>query len=280
MTYAIYGHFSELIRKRGIRGAAEFAKENGFGAVEFLAGFSTEPIENTEQAKEYRAVLSEYGLDVACYSVGVNLYGSPEAEAKLLRHVELAAAVGSPYLHHTFILSAKPEEEGTPTFEEALADLLPRAKRIADHAKRFGVTCLYEEQGFYFNGLENFGRLLDSMKAVCDNVGVCGDFGNIVFADEGAAAYIRRFAGDIKHVHVKDYRPAMPGEEKPGWETVSWHYMVDCPLGEGICEAGECLQILKEAGYGGPLAFEIDVKFPDPYEDFMKKGMAFIEAHW
>ena len=39
---------------------------------------------------------------------------------------------------------------------EALTYALDTASEVANHAAQFGVTCLYEEQGIYINGVKNF----------------------------------------------------------------------------------------------------------------------------
>ena len=66
-----------------------------------------------------REAMAAEGVSVACYSVGATLYGSDAVEECLLRHIEVAAALGSPLLHHTLIFSTR---EAGPAFEEALAD--------------------------------------------------------------------------------------------------------------------------------------------------------------
>ncbi len=278
MYYAIYDPFTDLVRSHGVEKAAVYAREHGFRAVEFL-GTIHPPVPHIEAAREARRVLEAYGLTVACYSVGTTLYRAPTEEERLLRHAEIAAALGSPFLHHTLVASLKPLPN-EPSFDEVLSDILPRAERVARFCGGLGLTCLYEEQGFYVNGMAHFSRFFGEMKRRCPNVGVCGDFGNILFADESPEDFLRAFAGDIRHVHVKDYRREAPTAltDAHALRSRAGAVLWDVPLGEGVVDAAACLTVLREAGYDGALALEIGARFPDRFEAVAAQDMAVLDA--
>ncbi len=282
MYYAIYDPFTDLVRARGVEEAALYARKHGFRAVEFL-GTLYPPVPDVEAAREARRILEAHGLTVACYSVGTTLYRAPAEEDKLRYHAEIAAALGSPFLHHTLVASLRPLAEDPP-FDAVLEDILPRAERVARHAAGLGLTCLYEEQGFYVNGIEQFGRFFGEMKRRCPNVGVCGDFGNILFADERPEDFLRAFAGDIRHVHIKDYRVVAPGQAPLPPEagrplhSARGAALYDVPLGEGVVDAAACLSVLREAGYDGALALEIGAPFPEGHEAVAAQEMAVLGA--
>lgn len=278
MYYAIYDPFTELVRTRGVEEAALYARKHGFRAVEFLGTFHP-PVPDVEAAREARRILEAHGLTVACYSVGSMLYRKPAAEEELKYHAEIAAALGSPFLHHTLVPWLQPLPEDPP-FDAVLEDILPRAARVAAYAEGIGLRCLYEEQGYYVNGMEPFGRYLSEIKRLCPHVGVCGDLGNILFADERPEDFLRVFAADIFHVHVKDYRVSPPTESTGARALRSRGGMVltDVPLGEGVVDAAACLSILREAGYDGALALEIGAPFPVGHEAVAAQNMAVLDA--
>ena len=158
MDFTYYSHFSANARKNGIEAAADYARALGFSSVEPLGGMDCRYPASVEEASHMKRVLHAHGMRTACYSVGLTVWNNTDAaETSLMKHLEIAAAAGSPYLHHTLLLSLKPIPNG-PTYEEAMEAVLPAARRIAHRAKELGVMCLYEPQGLYFNGLSGFGR--------------------------------------------------------------------------------------------------------------------------
>ena len=257
MKHTFYFGFMQELLAKGAAEAARTAKAFGFDSVEVLEGAGKGyPRIALAEAPAMREAMAAEGVSVACYSVGATLYGSDAVEECLMRHIEVAAALGSPLLHHTLIFSTR---EAGPSFEEALADLVERAVRIAEYAARFGLTVIYEDQGFYFNGIENFGKFYRAVKSRCANVGVCADFGNILYADEAPVPFIRAYASEIRHVHVKDYLFAEAWAE--GWQrTAAGHGLKAGVFGEGVVDIPACLAALREAGYDGALAYEVESK--------------------
>ena len=174
------------------------------------------------------------------------------------RQVEFTAALGSKLFHHTFTICLPADKEAL-TYGEVLEKVVPVAKKIADRCKELGVTALYEPQGRYFNGMEGFCTLLNEMKRLCTNVGVCADVGNPLFSDCDPVALTAAVAEDVKHVHLKDYiRTDAPLAGKPSNQvSKAGKYLYDCPIGEGIVDIGGFLKVLERVGYDGDLSYEI-----------------------
>jgi sugar phosphate isomerase/epimerase len=263
MKFSFYSGFNQMLAERGLDATAAWAQENGFSAVEFL----NLPIENwhngvdsVSQAQNVRKTLQSYGLTTACYSVAVNLLNGSAAVEHLKRQAELAAELGSPFLHHTLIDSLLLPQDA-PTFQEVFPRVLDGASEVARYCETLGLTCLYEEQGLYFNGKKNLGKFFQAMKKCCKNVGVCGDFGNILFVDESPDSFLKAFKKDVKHVHIKDYTTALTienREDKEAWlRSRKGVYLKDVPLGEGVINAQKCFKILKKAGYDGFFSLEL-----------------------
>ncbi len=279
MRIAMYDGFTDLVRTCGMEQAAAYAVEHGFSAVEFL-GTVHPPVSDVAEAAYARRVLEAYGLSVACYSVGTTLYRSPDEEARLLCHADIAAALGSPYLHHT-LYSALSLPDGAPDFDTVMEDVLPRACRVARHVASLGMVCLYEEQGMYFNGLDRFGRFFRRMQAETEHVGVCADLGNILFADESPEDFVRAHAADVRHVHIKDYRRSAEPKRSDDGRLLSFCstggvYLTETAVGTGDAHVAACLSILRESGYRGAYALEIGFSFPHPYEEIAAQDMAYL----
>jgi sugar phosphate isomerase/epimerase len=127
-----------------------------------------------------------------------------------------------------------------------------RAIRIARYARRLGLRVLYEPQGMYFNGSDGFRGLYRRIKAECPEVGVCADVGNPMFVDEDPVRFIKEFACEALHVHVKDYR----GSDGNGDRTRGGRFLMPARIGTGEAHVSECIAALKAVGYAGYYAVE------------------------
>lgn len=263
MKFTMYSDFAATVKKSGWEAAADKAVKLGFSAVEMfdVTGEGADfVLKSVEEAKAAREILESRGLKMACYSVFANGYNSTLAVEQLKHHAEMAAACGSPYLHHTILPWFQPEEN-LPEFDDAIDCAVDVAEEVANHAKKFGVTCIYEDQGFYLNGIDGFAAFFYELKTRCSNVGVCGDVGNSLFIDVAAEDFFRAFKDDIVHVHIKDYT-RVNSEVKPGdgwYVTRGGAWLKDCMIGQGVVNFDECMAVLKEIGYDGTLALESTV---------------------
>ena len=274
MKATMYAHFSQTVQKYGMEQAVALAAELGCTSVELLELAHEEPTLKSEaDAKQLRAILERRGMSAACYSVGVNLWQkgmtahtvTPMEEA-LMRHARLAAALGSPFLHHTVLLGVPAD---ALTMECALELLVPVAIRVAKYAHSLGVVCIYEGQGMYFNGVEGYRAFYEAVKKECPYVGVCGDVGNPLFVDEDSLDFIRTYAKDIRHVHIKDYLRAdrIPAGEDGWLPTRGGAYLKDTTIGQGCVRLAECIAVLRAVGYEGAYAME------DPRTDDIEAGI-------
>ena len=287
MKFAMYAGFSDILRSKGAEAAAETASRLGFQAVEFLEyidGSGTPIIKSMEEARGIRQTLEKHLLSVACYSVGINLWQkgmtaetvTPMEEA-LCHHARLAAELGSPFLHHTLLLGVDPY---ALTMEEALTLIVPVAIRVAKYAHSLGLTCIYEGQGMYVNGVAGYRAFYEAVRAECPWVGVCGDIGNPLFVDEDPLPFFQTFAKEIRHVHIKDYVHAdAPGNE-PDWaqQTRSGSYLRETVIGHGCIDLASCLAVLREAGYDG--IFALENNHPEDFEQGVAEGMRQIRKYF
>lgn len=275
MDFVFYGEFSATVREKGIEETARFACEKGFSGVEFLESSKNGAhftVADIPTAKAYAKTLKKYGLRTACYSVETCLLDNETENLK--KHAELASALGSPFLHHTLIpWLVLPQN--APTFEETLKRVVESASEVASYAEKLGLICLYEEQGMYFNG-QGFRDFYAEMKLRHKNIGVCGDFGNDLFVDENPADFIKEYANEIYHAHLKDYQLLPREDQTPKgaewYKTKGGNWLKDCPLGGGVVEFDRIFRILKEVNYQGAYSLELGLSLVD-------SGMAFANRY-
>ena len=120
-------------------------EEMGFQSVEMFS--TTDPadpsiIPDVEAAREVRRIFEDRGLHFACYSVYADLYGKPERLQTMLLHADIAAALGSPYLHYTILpwLTLGPEH---PSIDEGISFAVDIAGIFSLDKKRIFSTDAY-----------------------------------------------------------------------------------------------------------------------------------------
>ena len=278
MRFTNYTPFCADLEKHGIEYAAAHSAELGFEAVEFLDLCPIEqPLPSRIQAEQVVQALRANGLSVACYSLCADL-SVPDREAllkELFLHVDFAAAIGSPFFHHTVVCGLE-LPPNAPTYDEMLALVLPVVTAVARRCAEYGMTCLYEPQGMYFNGVDGLGRLFAEVKKTCPNVGICGDVGNSLFADTPATDIYDAFIDHMVHVHVKDYQVGQ-GEEGETTDLYSRSGIpiYDRDIGRGVTDFEYCFAKLKAAGYDGDIAFEITGD-----DQTVRDAMQFVRDLW
>lgn len=253
---ASYTAFRDDIRAHGL----EYAAQQGFDSVEFLEVLGSDrpirPLLGTPE--EIRRILGDHHLSVACFSVAADLLnGDTETvERQLREQIDLAAAIGSPFVHHTLV-PALERGEDAPSYDEVSERIFPAAERIAAYCNARGMTCLYEPQGMYFNGIDGLRPLLTRMKERGHRVGICGDLGNSLFVDCPPEAILAQFAKDVKHVHVKDLSVS---DTKPAggavFRTRSGKWLRETLPGHGSVDLAQCFSLLKRMHYEGKIGFE------------------------
>lgn len=229
------------------------AVEYGLPAVE---GFShmelAEP--DIEAAKHIRAYADKRGITFCCFSVFSDIVQEDATEQieRLKRFADVAAVLGSPFLHHTVITSNDPQILKEPMYQQLFDRGIAGIREIYDHAASKGVRAVYEDQAFILNGVDGIARLLD---AVDRDIGLVADFGNIHQADESILPFIRRFADRIVHVHLKDMKPA--NADSPGaLLTRQGNWITEVEIGQGVVNFQQAFSLLQSIGYDGYYALE------------------------
>lgn len=236
-----------------------YAKNDGCQGIEMLPCGDLFSDHGVEYAKKVREIHDREGIPCVCYSYGISYFPDPEYALKQMKtSVDIAKELGSPFLHHTFQCSLNmnvlPAEYTVYSNVEKL--FVEFGKEIAYYAGERGLSCIYEDQGFFVNTVDRLGSLIS--KIDMPNTGVCLDIGNSLFYDVPAEAFAGAFAKLIKHVHVKDYiineSAAYPGK---GWDyTISGKWLKNCLPGTGAVNMERIFSILLSEGYDGFFSLE------------------------
>jgi sugar phosphate isomerase/epimerase len=262
IEFTNYTMFRDDIRAHGLEYAARHTAELGFDSVEFLDILPSDrpilPLLGTpEHVKE---ILNKNHLSVACYTVALQLLSDSQAdiERQMMNHIDFAAAIGAPMVHHTLVPNLTLEKDA-PSYDDVLLKIFDSAERIAAHCNKLGMTCLYEPQGMYFNGVEGLKRFFDKIKGLGYDVGICGDFANSIFVDTAPELVFEHFADSIKHVHIKDFLAtddlAEIGDRK-AFRSQGGKWLCETDFGAGSINIDQCFNILKQVNYKGKISFE------------------------
>ena len=272
MKYSNYSLFSSEHAHNGLEYAIKHTVELGFDAVEHIENALCDggKLKCASDTSNMKKLLTDNDLTVTCYSLLVDLLSEDKNAImeRAYRHIEYAAELGSPFFHHTLVPGYDLEKKVLP-LDEVLKRISDDAEKLARKCNEYGITCLYEPQGLYFNGVDGVRAILNEMKARGCNVGICGDTGNSIFVDCPPFDIYENFAEDIKHIHVKDY---CWGRDIPSakYSSTSGKTISEAPLGMGDSEVRKCLEYLPN--YDGAMSFEFSA---DDAE--MKRSIAWVK---
>lgn len=201
-----------------------------------------------EIAKMLRDKALQEEVVLPCFSAFANISGENRYEEveRLKQYIEIAAIMNIPLFHHTIAPELDSSKISQP-FEQILNIAVPLVHELYDYAMERNVRCVYENQGYYFNGFRNFKMFLDAVERP---VGLVMDMGNIAFALENIDCFARDFAHRVVHVHVKDYKLQENAVES-AYKLPNGKFLASAILGEGHIFIEKALKELKKHDYQG-----------------------------
>ena len=286
MIYSMYTGFSQNIDALGIDRALDIAQECGFSGVEFF--YPTELADNIPPpsvALEYRKRIEARGLCVSCVSMGATIVRpeNPNEISRcdingLIRGVEFAAAVGSGLFHHTVFMGFGYKIPEDFRLDDKRELFLRGAREVAARAAELGIEVLYEPQGPFFNGYDEFRRFVYSMRETHKNIGVCCDFGNSFWVGEEPYAIFEELAPLIRHIHIKDYDITSEPGEGASAAFCDGTYIREVPVFEGCIDIERIAKLLRAVGYDGAASLEDwpNVKDSDATRGIIKRMRAIL----
>ncbi len=255
--------YSRLIDEKNLSvfDVIDIAVEQGFKGIEFTSRFWDDNNPDPEFAKKVKSYCAEKGIEICAYCIGANfLRDTEEAIARAKRHVDFAAALGTPYMRHDVAYGwAFAERKYSIGFDDALPILVPAIREVAEYAQSKGVGTITENHGHFSQDAERVEKLINAVAH--PNFGALVDIGNFMCVDEDPVKSVAIMAPYAKHVHAKDFYLRSGNEIDPGegWgKTRACNYIRGAIIGHGNAKVYQSIQILKKNGYDGFISIEFE----------------------
>lgn len=198
----------------------------GYEAVEFYAPYRdwTLPF-----GKEVAALMADLGL--RCYSTHNNIASFTPGEA-MAKAIELNQILGARYL----ILASPPAEaKGIEGWKKLCVQLNEAVEQLAPH----GLSAGYHNHEHEWAKLDDNQRVMDLIAANTPKEFVLQlDVGTCVAAGADPVGWIKSNPGRIKCIHLKDWAPGGPAQEK-GYRVI---------FGEGVSPWKEIMAAAESVG--------------------------------
>jgi sugar phosphate isomerase/epimerase len=202
-----------------------------------------------------KGMLDEYGMDrVFAWGHPDGLEGGRNRKAyeEMVKFIEHARDIGAKVMRvvgSSLMFRFEPHE---PQIER-LSKMFSNAVKVA---KKYEVK-LAMENHIDFNSDE----ILTILKNVnSPYLGINFDTGNFLRVLDDPILGMEKLAGHVYATHVKDLKP------QKGAPVNAWYFFSCTPVGDGLVDNLRLARILRDAGYQGFLAVEIDFLHPD-YRD-------------
>lgn len=230
------------------------ALSHGLTAVEGFCQFDLET-PDTDKAKEIKKYADSKNVIFPCFSLYSNLTSenSKEEIERAKRYAEIASILGSPYLHHTITPESVYPKNVLKDKDKHFEKGILAVREIYDFSEKIGVKTIYEDQGYIFNGVDNFRNFLSEVDR---DVGVVADFGNIYQSNNSIEEFISAFSNKICHVHIKDISITDCYIKNKSLPSINGKFAIEVEVGKGIINFKKCFKMLKEAGYNGYYSLE------------------------
>lgn len=147
--------------------------------------------------------------------------------------------------------------------EPQLKRLARILKNVAEEAESYDIVLAYENHIDYTS--DEISRLIEKVDS--ENLRVNFDTGNTLRMFEDPVEASRKLARYIVATHVKDISPIKYNKFYSTRGTPrDWFFWAAVPVGDGIIDIPSIAQTLKDSGYKGVLAVEIDC-LKEGYDD-------------
>ena len=250
--------------KCGYREIVRLAQQIGFAGVEFIDLLNPAwGIEGDEiaLARAVRAAAEEFGMAIPAYTVAADFLScDPDAEVeRICRKVDVAKELGAKVFRHdaSFHLRDLPGY----SFEDGIAEMAPRIRRVTEYAAERGIVTCTENHGFVYQAPERVKRLIEAVGH--KNYGWLVDIGNFSVVDHDNLQAVKIAAPYAVHVHAKDFLllpdPGDDAKIPAGFQrSAGGNIWCGTVLGRGNVDVKGCLNALKTTGYDGWVSLEFE----------------------
>lgn len=226
---------------------------------------------NSQLALKIKEYADRNGVAVPCLSISADIVkeGGERFVKKVSEYCKTAKILGAERLHHTIALGLDRPSEVIKNRSFYYEQGVKSALKIRNCANEFGLSTVYENHGYVFNGTKGFSLFMRDIGGDC---GIIADTGNILFAEEKAVDFIMAFSKKIVNVHIKDYK-ICNGIKK--YTTFGGKSLFECAPGDGDADVINALNLLKDSGYSGTLSLECSPHGKGT--EYFEKGFSFIK---
>jgi sugar phosphate isomerase/epimerase len=251
-SYCYHRYFGEVYDTQtdpGVRWATDdFVRR----AIELeVDGVSLElcffPSFDDDYLADLKRMLDEAGIErVAAWGHpdGLEAGGNKAELRDMIRHIDTAVALGADVMRIVASSLMFRDEPHGPQ----LANLTRMLKEATKVAASKGVILAVENHIDYTAA--EILQLLDDVGS--DHLGVNFDTGNCLRMFEDPVEAARLLADRIHATHIKDLMPTRGGSPS------EWDWWESVPAGHGLVDVLGVMQALKDAGYEGTCAVEVD----------------------
>jgi 3-oxoisoapionate decarboxylase len=205
---------------------------------------------------EIKGMLDEYNLErVYAWGHPDGLEGGKNEKAyeEMISHIEYAKAIGAKVMRVVGSSLMFRFELHGPQIEK-LSNMFSKAVKIAE---KDGIK-LADENHIDYNP-EEMLQIIQNVGS--PNFGINFDTGNFMRVLADPIEGMEKLAKYTFATHIKDLKP------QKGQSVSSWHFFACAPVGDGLVDNPKVAQLLKDVGYQGFLAVEIDYLHPDYKND-------------
>ena len=200
----------------------------GYEAIEpWLPAYEADPA-------AFRRALDDAGL--ACFGFHMPLAG---LVAEPQHFIDIAQTLGATVMIPPFVPAE--EREATPAYWRGVGE---RLERGAEEAAGHGLTVAWHNHDFEYRPLPDGSRPIDHILGASDRVMFEIDCGWIVRGGSDPAAELRRYAGRIVAIQLKDTAPLGTAEED-GW-TATGDGIIDWAALKPLMEQTAATHIVAE----------------------------------
>jgi len=248
---------------KSFEGCLQWAQQNGVHYIEcglidgvsWIHGLGYQPhVALYEDPELLRRKMERYGVRFSQVDAAFPLSGKEgplRGVPYVMKSIAWAKLAGCTHVDTTDGMHAP---EGLSD-AEAMEMMKRSYEQIMEVAEAHQVIVNIEPHGYFTTRPEMMARML----AFCDStyLRLNMDTGNTFIAGQDPVAFLKRFLGQVSHVHVKDVSASLAAVTRGKQTGIA---VSQCALGDGVNAANikACLALLRDHGYRGVLSMECE----------------------
>lgn len=235
------------------------AKELGFDAIEIVDLIHDGQQSDQDYARSLRQEMDRLAFPLTNFTFGADFLngsdGNFEVEVERVKTmIDIAEILGAKSVRH----DATAGKPGL-SFQQVLPTLVEGCLAVTEYAATKGIVTMVENHGLFSQDSLRVEELYTAVNH--PNFRLLVDMGNFLCVDEDPAIAVSRVASYAGYAHAKDFHVKSGNGSHPGegfFQTRGGNFLRGAIIGHGNVPVEQCLRILINAGYNGPLAIEFE----------------------